>query len=206
MWRIVKKTGLVFLALFVLLVSFVLLFVSSGAFDDWVRDRIVSELERRFPVSVRLDGVRIGVLETSVELLGLEIFSLAFEDPEPAIAIDRVKLDYSITNFLRPSVALDQLVLESLRIRLIDDPNDRLNFANMFFPTPRRRDGPGFSLTRVAISDVQITDGLVVYQNRPIEVQSSRGALQARISFDRDRSRYHGHGQLQDFELALDGF
>jgi hypothetical protein len=206
MWRIVKKTGLVFLALFVLLVSFVLLFVSSGAFDDWVRDRMVSELERRFPVSVRLDGVRIGFLETSVELLGLEIFSLAFDDPEPAIAIDRVKLDYSITSFLRPSVALDQLVLESLRIRLIDDPNDRLNFANMFFPTPRRTDGPGFSLTRVAISDVQITDGLVVYQNRPIEVQSSRGALQARISFDRDRSRYHGRGQLQDFELALDGF
>jgi hypothetical protein len=206
MWRIVKRTALVFLALFVLLVSFVILFVSSGAFDEWVRDRIVSELEKRFPVSVRLEGVRIGVLETSVELLGLEISSLAFESPEPAIAIDRVRLDYSITNFFRPSVDLDQLILESLRLRLIDDPNDRLNVENMFNPTPRERDGPGFSVTRVAISDVRITDGLIVYRNQPVEVESSRGALQARISFDHERSMYQGHGQLRDFDLALEGF
>jgi hypothetical protein len=206
MWRIVKKTALVFLALFLVLVSFVILFVSSGAFDKWVRDRIISELEGRFPVSVRLEGVRIGILETSVELRGLEIYGLVYPMPEPAIAIDRVKLDYSITNFFRPSVALDQLVLESLRLRLLDDPNDRLNFSNMFFPTPRTRDGPGFSLTRLAISDVQITDGLVVYKNRPIDVQSSRGALQARISFDREQSQYRGHSRLENFELVVDGF
>lgn len=206
MLRVLKFASLIIVVVVLIAASVLYLYVRSEAFDRWVGQQIVAFLEERFAVRVELDRVEVRLRRTQVELHGLRLFSRSFPRPEPALAFDRILVDFSITHFFRPAASLDELHLDRPAIRLLEDANGRLNFSNMFLPDEPRGEGPGFSVTRLAIGQIRLRDGLLVYHDRPFQVDTVEGGLQAQLEFDPAERKYRVESELRQMDLGIDGF
>ena len=206
MLRLIKIAAVTALSLVVIASIALYLFLQSNLFDQWVRNQIVSFLENRFAVSVQLESVDVRLFSQEVDLNKLAIFSTAQPREEPAIAIEHIALDFSVRSLWEPSVSLDSLLLVRPEIRLVEDPNDKLNLSNMFFQKKEEDGGGGFSFVDLAISYTRIQDGLILYQDQPILVDSEQGDFQARFRFLPDQREYAGTLELTDFLLRVNGF
>ncbi|RPI28429.1 MAG: translocation/assembly module TamB [Acidobacteria bacterium] len=206
MRRLIKIGLGVFLCLLIILIVGGLAFVESQSFDVWVRQEIKSYLERRFPMRVSLDSVDVKLLSGEFELSNFKIFSLN-DLRQPAIHIDRILVNFTITRFFRPAASLDKLYLKSPRIRLVEEGNKRLNLANIFDPPSNKPKGKPFSITRLAIKRLDMVDGLILFYDDPIHVETREGGLDVAWRFEETpERRYTGTIDLSALDIAIADF
>jgi translocation and assembly module TamB len=203
--KLLLATGVAAMVVSASVISLVL-YVDSPRFGLRLRTEIISILEKRYPVRVRLDRVELDLWHTRCELHGLRLFSL--ETPQQAaVDIPRLVVDFSVTGFLRPGASLDSVQLESMRIRILEESDGGLNLANMFFPAKRRRTGPPFGITRLAIKNLGVRHGLLILRDRPISVETSQGGLEIGWRFIREgEPRYAGAANLRTLDVEISGF
>ncbi|RPJ57772.1 MAG: hypothetical protein EHM23_19455 [Acidobacteria bacterium] len=206
MRRVIKIGVAVILCLLLVLIVGGMIFVESERLDRLAQREIKAYLERRFFMRVSLDGVDVRLLTGEFEISNFKIYSLA-EPRQPAIHIDRILLNYSLTRLFRPSVSLDKLYLKSPRIRIIEDPNTRLNLTNIFSERNKKPGGKPFSITRVAIKRLDMVDGLILYQDEPVRVETSEGGLDVVWTFEETpERRYTGSVDLSALDIAIADF
>ncbi|MFQ5928815.1 MAG: translocation/assembly module TamB domain-containing protein [Acidobacteriota bacterium] len=205
MWRILKIAALFTLLLLLLMAAALLVWVRSDAFDQWARSWIVGTIEDRFNARVELGSVDVRLLGTEVNIYNLKLFNRVYPVSEPAIDVDHILLDFSFTHFFLPSISLDRLLLDRPRIRLVEDANRRLNFSNMFLPATRRKTS-GFSFTALAIKRLVLNRGLILYQRRPLFLDSAEGGMIATLQFFPEQKKYVGHTSFEPLNLAVNGF
>ncbi len=181
-------------------------FLQSEAFDRWIRTKVVETLEDRFAVRVELESVDFRLMGTQVQVEGLKIFNLTYPSPEPVIDIDSILVDFSITHYISPAASLDSLVLGSPRIRLLEDPNARLNLSNMFFSQGEEKTTGDFSLTDLGIDRITIDDGLLLYRNQPLQFDTAEGGMSAQVRFIPESEKYEGEVGLAGLDLEVAGF
>ncbi len=186
------------------------LFVQSDAFDRWARDQIVSFLEGRFNVEVDLDRIDIAIFRNQVEIWGLKIHNSLHRREDPAISVPHLILNFSITSYISPRATLDYVGIEKLELRILEDPNDRLNLSNMFvMDDPDKAepdDGGGMNMFRLAIAQIELKDSLIIYHDQPIFVTSESGSFQAALRFERPDAEYRGNFEFDEFSLEINGF
>lgn len=186
--------------------SLLWVYLNSNVFDRWLRTKIISFLEERFLVRVGLGSLDLDWIRARVTLHNLRISNRAYGEAEPAIEIDRIVLDYCLARYFFPSVSLDLLELDAPRVRILENPNGRINLSNMFFrPDPAKKKGR-FSLARIGIKRIVLRSGLIVYRDKPFDVQSAEGALNAELWLIPEEKKYQCRTDLQQFDLAIRGF
>jgi len=206
MRRVIKIAVGVILCLLLITIVGGLIFVESDRFDQWVRQEIKGYLERRFMMRVSLDSVDVRLFTSEFEISNFKIYSLA-EPRQPAIHIDRIRLNYDITRLYKPSVSLDKLYLKSPRIRIIEEANTRLNLTNIFSERVKKPRGKPFSITRLAIKRLDMVDGLILFDDRPIHVETSEGGLDGMWRFEETPNRrYAGTLDLSALDIAIADF
>ncbi|MFB3905518.1 MAG: translocation/assembly module TamB domain-containing protein [Acidobacteriota bacterium] len=204
--RIIKIGVGAILCLLAVLIIGGLIYVESDSFDRMVRREIKGYLERRFTMRVTLDRVDVRLLTSEFEISNFKIYSLA-EPRQPAIHIDRIFLDYDITRLFRPAVSLDKLYLKSPRIRIIEEANRRLNLANVFTERVKKPGGKPFSVTRLAIRRLDMVDGLILFHDRPVHVETAEGGLDGRWLYQEAPDRhYAGTLDLSALDIAIADF
>jgi translocation and assembly module TamB len=207
MRRIVRILVSVLLGLLILLVVGITFFLESQTFDRWARREMVKYLEGRFAMRAAIGHVDIRLFDTEVELRDLRIWSLR-EPDTPAIEIEHILVNFTITRLFGPAVSFDSLSLASPRFRLLEEDNRRLNFANIFDdPARRRPGGRPFSITGLAIHRLEISDGLIMYRDSPLEVETGQGGLSVSWQFaETPERRYLGEVGLSDLSIGVGDF
>ncbi len=201
------KIGLLFLLfLLVAAATAIVVDVRSDAFGEWMKSQIIETLQERFQVRVEIGSVDVWPFGAQVEIHNLQLFNRAYPGREPAIDVDRILLDFSITSFFSPSVSLDNLILDYPHVHLVEDPNQRYNVSNIFLsPDPQEQQGE-FSLPALVIKQVVLNRGLIFYKNQPYLLDSAQGGLAATLRFVPDQQKYLGHTSLEHLDLTLEGF
>ncbi|HUG43334.1 MAG TPA: hypothetical protein VMN76_03730, partial [Acidobacteriota bacterium] len=209
-FRALKIIVLIGLAVILAAGAGLYLFVQSDAFDRWARDQIVSFLEGRFNVQVDLDRIDIAIFRNQVDIWGLRIHNRLHRREEPAISVPHLALNFSITSYFSPQASLDYVGIENLELRILEDPNDRLNLSNMFvIDDPEKaepEDGSGMNVFRLAIAQIELTSGQIIYHDQPIFVTSESGSFQAALRFERADAEYRGNFEFEEFSLEINGF
>ncbi len=206
MRRWFKIAAGVLLLVLVIAVLGVLVFLESPRLDKLAQTEIKKYLENRFFMRVEIGDVDVRPLRTEFELRNFRLFSLN-EPARPAISIDRIVLDFRITRVFKPGASMDSLLLVRPRIVIVEEANTRLNFSNMFAERRKRAPGKPFSITRLAIKRLYIRDGLILFHDRPIHVETSDGGLSGEWRFDETGQRkYVGNLDLQHLTVAVNEF
>ncbi len=206
MRRVIKVGVGVILCLLIVLIVGGVIFVESDRFDELVRREIKAYLERRFPMRVTLDRVDVRLLTSEFQISNFKIYSLA-EPRQPAIHIDRIVLNYTLTRLFKPSISLDKLYLKSPRVRIILEANKRLNLANIFVDRNKKPGGKPFSITRLAIRRLDMIDGLILFEDHPVHVETSEGGLDGEWRFEETPNpRYTGNLRLSALDISIADF
>jgi len=201
------KTGLLFLLfLLVAAATAIVVNVRSDAYKEWMKSQIIETLQERFQVRVEIGSVDVWPFGAQVEIRNFQLFNRAYPGREPAIDVDRILLDFSITSFFSPSVSLDNLILEYPHIHLVKDPNQRFNFSNIFLSPDLQEQQGEFSLPALDIKQMALSRGLIFYKNQPFFLDSAEGGLATTLRFVPDQQKYLGHTSFENLDLTLEGF
>jgi translocation and assembly module TamB len=201
------KIGLLFLLfLVVAAATAVVVNVRSDTFKEWMKSQIIATLQERFQVRVEIGSVDVWPFGAQVEIHNLQLFNQAYPGREPAIDVDRILLDFSITSFFSPAVSLDNLILDYPHVHLLEDANQKSNFSNIFLsPDPQEQQGE-FSLPALGIKQLTLNRGLIFYKNQPFFLDSAQGGLATTLRFVPDQKKYLGHTSFDNLDLTLQGF
>lgn len=195
-------------ALVVVLLIALLVYVRTDHFGHWAREKAISYVESRFPVELSIGSFEVSLFQGSVSIRDLSLSERDSTAEEPAISAGSIILDFSLIRLFLPAVRLDRLVIDGLRLRLIRGDDDRLNLARMFEsqqPDEEPRTG-GFSPVRVAISEIELKDVGVVYEDQLILFDSESSGFDASLAFDRESREYSGSVALAGLALVVDNF
>ena len=179
--------------------------VRSDAFEEWMKSQIIDTLQERFQARVEIGSVEVWPFGAQVEILNFQLFNRTYPGREPAIDVDRILLDFSITSFFSPSIALDNLILDYPHIHLSEDPNQRFNFSNIFLSPDLQKQQDEFSLPRLDIKQMALNRGLIFYKNHPFFLDSAEGGLAATLRYVPDQQKYLGHTSFENLDLTLEG-
>ena len=201
------KIGLLFLLfLLVAAATAIVVNVRSDAFKEWMKSQIIETLQEQFQVRVEIGSVDVWPFGAQVEIHNLQLFNRAYPRREPAIDVDRILLDFSISSFFSPSVSLDHLILDYPHIHLVENPNQRFNFSNIFLSPDLQEQHGKFSLPALDIKQMALKRGLIFYKNQPFFLDSAEGGLATTLRFVPDQQRYLGHTSFENLGLTLEGF
>ena len=205
--RRLYKIGLLFLLfLVVAAATAIVVNVRSDTFKEWMKGQIIATLQERFQVRVEIGGVDVWPFGAQVEIHNLQLFNRAHPGREPAIDVDRILLDFSITSFFSPSISLDNLILDYPHVHLLEDLNQKFNFSNIFLSPNLQEQQGEFSLPALGIKQLTLNRGLIFYKNQPFFLDSAQGGLATTLRFVPDRKKYLGHTSFKNLDLTLEGF
>lgn len=206
MRRFLKFAILTLLILTLLLTSALYYYVRSDSFDRWLQQKIVTTLESRFKLRAEVGSVDFRLIGTQLEIRNFKIWDELYPKPAPVVSIERVLLDFSILHYILPSISLDRVILISPRIRIIKDPNLRLNLSNAFFSDVSEGGAASPLPVKIRLGLLRIQKGLILYETRPIEVETAEGGMRLDVRYEKSRQDYAGQVGMRRMNLKVAGF
>ena len=183
------------------------LYLSSEAFNRFAQSKLTIFLESRFQTRASFGNIDISLWQGQIEIDDLRLESRLYPAPEPAIAVRRALVDFSILRYWLTGIHLDEVILDGLRLNLRQDPNHRFNLANMFgSPDPKPEGDKGFSPLKVAISSVQLDDAVVTYEDQEVSFSSSSAGFALSLSYLPAPPAYSGDIDLRGFTFSAGDF
>jgi translocation and assembly module TamB len=140
-------------------------YMSSAAFENLVRGRLVAEIERLTGGRVEIASFHWRLLDLEADMDGVVIHGLEAPDQAPYARVDHLRVDLSVLGIVSPRVLLDDLEITHPQIHLIVYPDGQTNQ-----PHPRRPRKPGKPvldrLFDMRAGRVTVEQGVLDYDNR----------------------------------------
>ena len=190
--------GLVVLGLFV----FSAWYLTSPNFTDWVRGRVVSQLERATGGRVEMRGLQWNLSELAFVVDDLTIHGLEGPDELPYLHVNRLTARAKIVSLWQRDIGLHFARLEQPVFHLIVYPDGSTNQ-----PTPKVRRERGKTpveyLFDLTVGRAEVRDGLFLLNNRPIPIDFQANDLQASMTFDQAAQRFDGMVQTTKLDVKV---
>lgn len=176
----------------ILLLSLVaVLIVPSRWFEEKVRARMVTEIER-----VTGGKTEIGVFHFDWRTLTAEVAPFVLRGKEPAsehplFRTESLRVGLKIVSMLKKDIDIDWVTVEKPQVNILMDENGKLNL-----PEPEVKGtgpGPVDRLVRLAIGRIDLKDGWVRYDDAEIPLTVQAENLQAQLNYDRRDPSYRGN-------------
>jgi translocation and assembly module TamB len=166
-------------------------YLTSDAFRDRVRARVVAELERMTGGKVEIESFTWNLSQLHFEARGLTIHGLEAPGEEPYVRADRVAVRLKIISLVSRQVALRELVIDHLALHLIVNPDGSTN---------QPRPGPGTSAESLsaerfidlAVAHVQINDGSLLFNQERIPFKLAGGEFAVTMAYSEKERGYDG--------------
>ena len=181
-------------------------YVRSDAFKQWLRNQIIETLEERSNARLEIGYLDVRLFGAQVDIYNLQLFSRAYPGREPAIDIDHILLDFSMTHFFAPSISLDNLTLDYPHIHLQEDPNQKFNFSNIFWSQDLPEQEGEFSLQALGIQQLVVNQGMIFYKDQAFFLDAAEGGLATTLQFIPEERKYIGHSSFEHLGLRFNGF
>ena len=206
MRRLFRIGGLFTLFLVLAVPTAVGRYVHSDAFKQWLRNQIIETLEERSNARLELGYLDIRLFGAQVDIYNLQLFSRTYPGREAAIDVDHILLDFSMTHFFGSSISLDNLTLDYPHIHLAEDPNQKFNFSNIFWPQDLPEQEGEFSLSALGIQQLVVNQGMIFYKDQAFSLDSAEGGLATTLQFIPEERKYIGHSSFEHLGLSFNGF
>lgn len=160
--RWLRRAMRVLLVKIALVFAGLLIFLSSGGVDAFLKRALVHRLEAATGVRVELKHFSMRWWGLRAQLRGVVLHGREPAGAEPLFAAEEVDLALRIDSFWGKKVSLSEVVLRSPRVHLLTAKDGSLNL-----PAPARKGSPaaplGARLMDLRIQKVEITDGWILY-------------------------------------------
>jgi translocation and assembly module TamB len=193
--RIVRRTGRIVLQLSaaVLVLSVIaalgaFVVVQSGWFHEYVRARIIGEIERATGARVELGRFSFRGATLTAQVAPLVLHGKEAEDEPPLLRVESVALQLRVVSILEKKVDLASLRLQKPRIRIVTYPDGSTNL-----PSPAERlDRRNWAeqLIDIGIERYELTDGVFDYDDREAPLNAIGEDLQLRMRYDATAPAY----------------
>ncbi len=155
--------GLVILAVFAAIGAY--FYMSSAGFENLVRGRLVSRIERLTGGRVEMASFHWRLLHLEADISGLVIHGLEAPGEAPYARVDRMRVDLSVLGFLSPRILLNDLEIARPQIHLIVYADGHTNQPHPL--RPRSLGEPALDrLFDLRAGRVSVEQGLLDLDNR----------------------------------------
>jgi translocation and assembly module TamB len=177
--------------------------VQSGWFHEYVRQRIISELEQATGGRVELGRFSFRGSTLMARVAPLVLHGKESPGEPPLFSADEVALGLRVISIWERKVDLASLRVKKPRVRIVFYPDGSTNL-----PDPLVRD-PGRwaqELIHLAVRRYEIADGLLEYDNHKVPLNTRGDGLELQMSYDRSTPAYRGQLNTRGVWLMSDDY
>nr|WP_174862754.1 DUF748 domain-containing protein [Comamonas jiangduensis] len=136
--------------------------------------------------AVTVRSVEVAPWSLALTVNGLEVAGAAGPAPAPALSVERVYINASLSSLWRWAPVLDALELDQPVVRVRQDAQGQWDFADVLAKLQRNPEPPqpqAQGLARLALYNIQVRDGRVELDDQLVGVQHKIEALQLQLPF-----------------------
>ena len=162
-------------------------FLTSPAFEEIVRYRVIAELERAIGGTVELQSLKWNVAKLEVEARGLTIHGTEPVTQVPLAHVDRLYLRLRVVSFVKRQIDLRQLTLERPVIHVIVTPDGSTNVPE---PKVKSAGDPLQQLFNLAIGRTELHNGLLILNEEKLPLDFKADDVGLMMDYQRLLRRY----------------
>jgi translocation and assembly module TamB len=162
----------------------------SAWFQDRVRERIVSEVERGTGGRAEIGSFRFDWHTMTAEVAPFVLHGLEPSDARPLFRADSIRVGLKIVSMIERSIDIQSLAVEKPELTIVVRPDGSTNL-----PQPRIPRTPGSlaeQVLKLAIRRVALNNGFIEYNQQRFPLQVHGEHLTASLVYDFQGPRYHG--------------
>jgi translocation and assembly module TamB len=168
-------------------IAILLLFIGTGvyltspSFNRLVRAKVIDQLEQITGGRVELKSLRWNLSKLDIEVDDLTIHGLEAPSDVPYAHFDHMTIRAKIISLLRKEIGLRYLAIKHPVIHLMVYPDGRTNQ-----PTPKTKKSntdPIQTVFDLAIGRAELSDGLLIYNDRKVPFNIAADKLSAGLTF-----------------------
>ena len=177
-------------------------FFTSPAFNELVRSRIVSELERATGGRATVGSVKWNLSKLEFEARDITLHGKEENEAVPLLHVERIYLAGEVVSFFRRELRLNDLQAERPTIHVITYPDGSTNI-----PSPDRRalETPVERLLALAIGKTVVREGLLLWNERAIPFDFTGNDVAAKFSYVASAQRYDGSVSVGKVDFTFRG-
>jgi translocation and assembly module TamB len=176
------------------LIAFSLLgwYVTTDSFQQMVRRRVVSSVEKIVGGRVELGELHTTPFRLRVDARNLTIHGREAPDQVPFLHVDRLEAEMKIISLLSTTVGLHSLVLDRPVVHIIDYPDGTTNIPRPQVNLPSN-EGPVEQLISLAVSHIGVQHGEVLWEEQKVPVDFDARDLTLLLNHSLLRRQYEAH-------------
>jgi translocation and assembly module TamB len=181
-------------------------YLTSPHFNDYVRRRVISQIERTTGGRVDMKALRWNLSRMTFETEDLTIHGLEGANEVPYVHADKVTLRAKIISLWRRDIALNLLELQHPVFHLITYPDGSTNQPKPKGSGTSGRAGqsPVEDVFKVALERVEARDGVLLLNDQRLPFELNGSDVQAGMTLAHPNERYDGtvHAGKLDMRFA----
>ena len=179
--------AVVVLALIAALAAFIV--VQSGWFREYVRARIIAEIERATGGRVELGRFSFRGTTLTAQVAPLVLHGKEAEGEPPLLRIESVSLQVRVISIMERKIDLASLSLRRPQVRIVTYADGSTNLPSPGEHLDQRNWAE--ELIDLAVRQYEISDGLVEYDDRKIPLGLRGQGLELRMNYEKQMPSYH---------------
>jgi translocation and assembly module TamB len=185
------RIALVVLGVFVLLVVGLAVYINSASFHNLVRKKVITTLEDATGGRVELRSLNWRLFQLEFVADDLTIHGLEPAGEQPYAHIDHLKIRAKIISLFSREIGLNYVGASRPQIHIIFNADGTTNQ-----PVPRIKQrsnkSPIDQLFDLAIDRLEVSDGVLWWNDRKLPLDFTANKVSAAVSFDRVKKIYSG--------------
>jgi translocation and assembly module TamB len=162
--------------------------LQSGWFHEYIRGRIIAEIERATGGRVELGRFSFRGATLTAQVSPLVLHGKEAAGDPPLLRIESVALGLRLISITERKVDLASLLVQQPQIRVVTYPDGSTNLPNPREHADQRNWAE--QLIDLAIRRYEIKDGLLEYDDRKIPLNLQGEGLQVRMNYDQQTPSY----------------
>jgi translocation and assembly module TamB len=192
--RIIRRTIFIAMGTVVVLLAAAFVFVHTSVFDDYLQGKIAQVAQEKLGSKLEIRSLSIPWDQLAVEIQGLTLRGREATGEQPPLQVRRVKVGVNAAALLSRRLELSQVILDQPVLHIDVDSQGQTNFPspNTTSPASNSKTSTVDSLFNLAIHHMQITRGVIYYNDAKIPMSADLADFGANLYFNRLLSKYEG--------------
>ena len=188
--------------LFLLLLSGLLWYVTTDSFQQLVRGRLITAIERATGGRAELGSFHVIPLRFQVEVRNLTIHGRESAGEVPYVHVDSMLATVNLSSVLGAKIGVHSLTLQHPVIHIIFYPDGSANR-----PTPKEQSGASFEqLLDISVGRLEVHRGELLWQDRGLPLDFVADDVSANLNYSFLHRRYSGRLEIGKAETQFDGY
>jgi translocation and assembly module TamB len=188
--------------LFLLLSAGLLWYVTTDSFQQLVRGRLITAMERATGGRAELGSFHIVPLRFQVEVRDLTIHGRESAAEVPYVHVDSLIATVNLSSVLGATIGFHSVTLQHPVVHIIFYPDGSTNR-----PTPAQQGGAGFEkLFAISVDHLEVHRGEVLWQDRSLPLDFTANDVSASMDYSFLHRRYRCKLEIGAAQTHFDGY